>query len=124
MNVTPIISKRKRIENLVGKAIAETAVADNRIAKSGLLIMDAVKCFTEVWPAKYFDIADDRKIAGLVLAYLMESAEIGVEDMSEHGCLLLKTAAEIDLHEFSENMPKTFAKLKHRHLLESRNGEW
>jgi len=122
MNVVTTLSKRKRIENLVRKSIVEAAVADNRFSKSGLHIMDAVRSFTEVWPVKYFDLADDRKIAGLVLAYLLELGAIGIDDINEHGYRLLKTAAEIDLHEFSENMPRTFAQLKHRHLLNSGNG--
>jgi hypothetical protein len=111
MTVISIISKRQRIEKMVSKSITETGLADNRGSKSAPLIMDAVKRFTEIWPEKYFDIADDRKIAGLVLANLVESAEIGAVDLNEHGYLLLKTAAESDPQEFSKNMPHTFAQL-------------
>lgn len=118
MNINTITTKRKRIEDLVRKSIVDTAVADNRISISGLLVVDAVKRFTEVWPAKYFDIADDRKIAGLVLAYLLESAELGDEDVKKNGYQLLKTAAETDLHEFGENMPRVFALLKQRNVLQ------
>jgi hypothetical protein len=116
MTVVTIISKRKRIEKMVSKSIPETTMADNRISKSGLSIVDAVKRFTEVCPEKYFDIADDRKIAGLVLAHMVESAAIGVVDLNEHGCLLLETAAEVDPHEFSKNLPHAFAQLKRRQL--------
>jgi len=111
LSVTTIISKRKRIEKLVGKSITATAADDIRVSPPGFSIMGTVERFTEVWPEKYFDIADDRKITGLVLAYLVESAAIGVADLTEQGCALLKTAAAIDPREFRENMPRAFAQL-------------
>jgi hypothetical protein len=124
MNAVTTLSKRERIENLVRTSIVETAVADNHLSTSGLPINMAVKIFTEVWPAKYFNIADERRITGLVLAYLLELAAIGVDDMNEDGYKLLKTAAEIDLIEFSKNMPRTFAQLKQLQALNPENGVW
>jgi len=111
LTVTTIISKRKRIEELVGKSITASAAQQNRVSKTGFRVMDSVARFTEVWPEKYFDIADDRKIAGLVLAYLVESAKIDVADLNPNGCLLLRTAADIDPREFRKTMPRAFAQL-------------
>jgi len=120
MNIFTGISKRKRIEILVTAAIDQTAADDDGISNVDPSITGIVKRFTEVWPRKYFDIGDDRKIAGLVLAYMMEISLIEVEQLNSHGCEMLKFAAEIDLGEFRENSPRTFEQLNRRNLLESR----
>jgi hypothetical protein len=113
------VSKRKRIESLVKKSIEDGAPADGFRSMADRLIINLVKDFTEKWPRKYFDIADDRKVAGLVLAYMMEIAEIGVHHVNDHGYALLKLTAEVDLEGFRENTPRTFEFLRRINMVGS-----
>ena len=120
MNFFTRISKRKRIESLVKKSIEDGAFADILNSRADHLIRNFVKRFTEVWPKKYFNTADDRKVAGLVLAYMMEIAEIGVQQVNDHGYTLLKLTAEVDLDGFKENTPRTFEYLRRINMVGSR----
>lgn len=123
MTITTTTPKRKRIETLVSKALRGTAEAANRSARPSLLVTGVIRSFIEAWPAKYFGMADDRKIAGFVLAYMMEMAEIADEDMNEQGYLLLKVAAEVDLDEFRATTPRTYQQLRRHHFPANGNAE-
>jgi len=111
------ISKRKRIESLVKKSIEDSALAGGFHSKADHSIINLVTGFIEKWPRKYFDIADDRKVAGLVLAYMMEIAKIGVHHVNDHGYALLKLTAEVDLQSFKENTPRTYEFLRRINLV-------
>ena len=84
--------------------------------------IDQVRNFIDAWPHKYFDTGDDRKIAGLVIAYMMESSQLEVEQLSPQGFQLLKLAAELDPGEFRENTPRTFDQLSQHNRLQTRPG--
>ena len=111
MKLFNIICKRKRIETLVVDAIDARALSNNRIARTGLCIADLVRSFSELWPSKYFDLADDRRIAGLVIAYMVEILEIELEDLNENGRRLLEFSADLEPREFQDNAPHTYAQL-------------
>ena len=106
--------KRTNVEDLVRKSVENAELVESYVSSSGLLITDIVKRYIELWPETYFDIADDRKTAGMVLAYMMETAEIGVDEASEYGYLLLKLVAETEMVEFSNQAPYTYARLQQR----------
>lgn len=89
----------------------------HRTFESGPLISNLIEQFIEDWPAKYFDTAGDRKIAGLVLAYMLENAAIDAGDVSERGYRLLKLSVEADPAEFKQNMPRAFDHLQRKNLV-------
>ena len=105
MNFIDSLSKRQRIEDLVRKSVENAELTENYVSSSGLPITDIVRHFAEIWPNTYFDTADDRKIAGLVLAYMMEISEIGIDEATEYGYRLLKYIAEAEKDEFVTNAP-------------------
>lgn len=116
MNFIDSLSKRKRIEALVKKSVENAELAENYVSSSGLLITDIVKRFTEIRPTTYFDTADDRKIAGLVLAYMMEISEIDIDEANQYGYQLLKLVADDAKDEFVTNAPLTYVQLRQRIL--------
>ena len=97
-------------------SIENAEAANHYLSTSGLGIMDIVNSFTELWPSTYFNTADDRKIAGLVLAYMMEISEIDIDDTNEHGYELLKFTLGVAATEFRDNAPYTFEHI-HRQIL-------
>jgi hypothetical protein len=117
MNFIVSLSKRKRIEELVKKSVENAELAENYVSNSGMLIADVVESFTEVSPHTYFDTSDDRKIAGLVLAYMMEIAEIDIDEANEYGYRLLKFVAKTKKDEFLDKAPHTYARLRQYILL-------
>ena len=117
MDILKRVSKRKRIEISVRNSVNSGALSDGRGARSGLCILSVIGSFVEIWPAKYFDIADDRKVAGLVLAYMLEISEIDIDDLNARGRALLKFSAELDLQDFQRNTPRTFESLVDQNLL-------
>ena len=119
MSIIERFSKRKRIESLVRDSIENAASNNHYLSTSGLGIQDIVHSFTELWPSTYFDTADDRRIAGLVLAYMMEISEIEIDETNDHGYQLLKFTAEVATSEFRDNAPHTFDLLHRRILHES-----
>ena len=114
MSIVIRLSKRKRVEELVKRSIENAERADNYMSTTGLSIMDVVRSFTELWPTTYFSTADDRKIAGLVLAYMMEISEIDIDEANELGFQLLRFTADVDTAGFSQNAPYTYAELHQR----------
>jgi hypothetical protein len=119
MSLITRISKTKRVESLVKNSIEDSALTGGFRSVADQLIVKLVRSFTEKWSGKYFDPTDDRKVAGLVLAYMMEIAEIGVHHVNDHGYALLKLSAEVDLDEFKANNPRTFEFLKRINMIES-----
>jgi hypothetical protein len=117
MRIPGTISKRQRIVSLVMKSIEDSERTGSGSKEPDPLVTDVVRDFSDTWHAKYFDTADDRKIAGLVLAYMMESSELGVHDVNARGYALLKLTAEVDLEEFRKNAPRTFEHLRRRNML-------
>ena len=105
-------SKRTRIETLVTNSIEETALSGNHSPAFAQSVRDAITRFVEESPAEYFNVADDRKIAGQVLAYMMEVAEIGYHEVNAGGYRLVKLIAEADQQGFRKSTPTTFAKLQ------------
>lgn len=114
MNFIVSHSKRKRIEDLVKKSIENAELAENYVSSTGLMIRDIVDRFIEKWPSTYFDIVDDRKVAGLVLAYMMEISEIEFDEANKYGYLLLELVANVKQDEFINNAPRTYARLLQR----------
>ena len=115
---TPVaISKRQRIVSLVRKSIDDPGRSRSSSKEPDSLVTDVVRDFSDTRHAKYFGTADDRKIAGLVLAQMMESSELGVHDVNARGYALLKLTAEVDLEEFKRNTPRTFEQLRRRNML-------
>ena len=108
------LSKRKRIEDLVRKSIENAELAENYVSSSGLLIKDIVDSFTKMWPNTYFDLVDDRKLAGLVLAYMIEIAEIDIDEANEYGYRLLQLICKANEAEFINHAPRTHARLHQR----------
>ena len=113
------LTKRKRIEAMVRTSIENAEAANHYLTTSGLGIIDIVNSFTELWPSTYFNTADDRKIAGLVLAYMMEISEIDIDETNEQGYQLLRFTIEVAASEFRDNAPYTFDHLHRRMLHES-----
>ena len=119
MSIVNRLSKRKRVEALVKRSIENAETAEHYLSTTGLSLGDVVRSFTELWPSTYFSIADDRKIAGLVLAYMMEVSEIDIDEANEHGFQLLKFTADVDAAGFSTNAPYTFDELRQRMLAQT-----
>ena len=113
-------SKRKRIEDLVKKSIDNAVLAENYVTSSGLLIADIVEGFTETRPDTYLDTVDDRKLAGLVLADMIEKSEIGFDEANAYGYRLLQLVAKTRKDEFLDNAPDTYARLRRRVLQTTR----
>jgi hypothetical protein len=123
MKIPGTISKRQRIVSLVKKSIDDTARTGAHSKQPNSLVTEVVRDFSDAWHAKYFGMADDRKIAGLVLAYMMESSELGIHDVNARGYALLKLTAEVDIEEFRKNAPRTFEQLQRRNMLGPGAGE-
>lgn len=120
MSLITRISKTKRVESLVKNSIEDGALTGGFRSVADQLIGKLVRSFTEKWSGKYFDPTDDRKVAGLVLAYMMEIAKLGVHHVNDHGYALLKLTAEIDLEGFKANTPRTYEFLRRINMVGSR----
>ena len=114
MNIVRPPSKRKRIEALVKKSIETIALTNGDRMQYDQSISDAVEHFVKEAPIMYFNMADDRKSAGQVLAYMMEISEINDQDVNADGYRLITLMAETDLQRFRKNTPRTFEKLQRR----------
>jgi hypothetical protein len=109
--------KRQRIESLVKQSIDDAVQGGIAAADAGTLVSGMVRNFTDAWHSKYFDTADDRKVAGLVLAHMLESCELEPGEVNDQGYALLKLIAETEPEDFEKNTPRTFEQLKRKKLL-------
>ena len=102
---------------MVRSAIAGNVLDQYQASRSGAPVLSVVGSFIEIWSSKYFDIGDDRKVAGFVPDYLMGNSKIDLEDLKPRGYDLLKFAAERDLEDFRFSTPGTFACLVDHDML-------